>query len=627
MLVGTLLYTFGALAFLSFFVFWLSERHQKRHTHSYCSGSEHLVGGVFLLVCAAWFGLNFLEILAEQGGRPAPVVDLMLLIVAFLFPPTMMHNLYVGNEATVAGFWKHGISAVYVVSLVAIVLAFGISLQLFGAPLGGLMQPLILILNLQFMIAIGFLIYLSRRSRRGREGGREGMSRKWFTGLMSVIFLLIVAEVLGWNVFGSQGDVFLRSCPLYFLFASQYYHSRFGFFDVFVKRGGFLFIVLGLLVSYFALVFPSVERLQLGWAAVWVYALTLLPVALAAPWIHKRLGEWLDHAWLGRRYQPVEAVQFFLAGLQEATTERDLIERAQQRLGVVFEAPARVEMESRSADSFEAVEEVSFESEGGIAGRIRMGSRRNDIPYFERDMTLLGSLANVFSSMLDNVHLQEARQEQDRRGRELSLQASRSELKALRAQINPHFLFNALNAIAGLIPKDPARAEETVEGLADIFRYTLSRSDKEWARLEDEMEFLRAYLEVEQARFGPRLEFTIEMDDDVRDARVPTMIVQTLVENAIKHGVAAVRGPGRIEVAARLREDRLQIDVRDNGPGFEIPSERDESSAPGYGLLNIRKRLSGYFGDTALLRARSDTTTGLTVVSVEMPVKRVVRTA
>ncbi len=225
MLVGTLIYTFGTLAFLSFFVFWLSERHQDRRTHSYCSGSEHLIGGVFLLVCAAWFGLNFLETLADQAGRPSPVVDLMLLSVAFLLPPTMMHSLYVGNEATVAGFWKHGIGAVYVVSLVSIFLAFGISLEYLGARL---MSSLVLILNVLFMIAIGFMIHLSRRSRRNREGGREGMNRKWFAGLMSLMFLLIVAEVLGWNAFGSQTEVLLRSSPLYFLFASQYYHSRFG---------------------------------------------------------------------------------------------------------------------------------------------------------------------------------------------------------------------------------------------------------------------------------------------------------------------------------------------------------------------------------------------------------------
>jgi LytS/YehU family sensor histidine kinase len=107
--------------------------------------------------------------------------------------------------------------------------------------------------------------------------------------------------------------------------------------------------------------------------------------------------------------------------------------------------------------------------------------------------------------MLENVRLQQRKQEQEQSARELSLQASRSELKALRAQINPHFLFNALNAIAGLIHKDPFRADATVERLAEVFRYTLRRSEAEWALLEDELEFCQSYLEVEQARFGDRL--------------------------------------------------------------------------------------------------------------------------
>ena len=94
------------------------------------------------------------------------------------------------------------------------------------------------------------------------------------------------------------------------------------------------------------------------------------------------------------------------------------------------------------------------------------------------------------------------RQEQDQLAQELRLQSSKSELKALRAQINPHFLFNALNAIASLIHTDPARADEAVEQLAEVFRYTLRRSDTEWAPLDQELAFARAYLDVEQARFG-----------------------------------------------------------------------------------------------------------------------------
>ena len=133
----------------------------------------------------------------------------------------------------------------------------------------------------------------------------------------------------------------------------------------------------------------------------------------------------------------------------------------------------------------------------------------------------------------------------------MSLHASRSELKALRAQINPHFLFNALNSIAGLIHRDPAVADRTIEQLADVFRYALRGAESEWALLDDELDFVRAYLEVERARFGERLHVEVEIEEAARGARVPTMIVQTLVENAVKHGAASVRGPASVIVRAR----------------------------------------------------------------------------
>ena len=161
--------------------------------------------------------------------------------------------------------------------------------------------------------------------------------------------------------------------------------------------------------------------------------------------------------------------------------------------------------------------------------------------------------AACLAFMLENVRLQRKRQEQDQVAQELRLQTSRSELKALRAQINPHFLFNALNAIASLIHTDPARADAAVEQLAEVFRYTLRRSEQEWAPLDQELAFARAYLDVEQARFGRRLEFSIDAATGVARAQVPSMLLQTLVENAVKHGISRVRTPGRIDVTASAR--------------------------------------------------------------------------
>ncbi len=142
------------------------------------------------------------------------------------------------------------------------------------------------------------------------------------------------------------------------------------------------------------------------------------------------------------------------------------------------------------------------------------GGRR----ILSEDLAMLRSLAGVFGFMLENIRLQSRRQEQDQLAQDLRLQSSKSELKALRAQINPHFLFNALNAIASLIHTDPARADEAVEQLAEVFRYTLRRSDSEWAPLDQELTFARAYLDVEQARFGQRLTCTIDSDHHVAAA-------------------------------------------------------------------------------------------------------------
>jgi len=243
------------------------------------------------------------------------------------------------------------------------------------------------------------------------------------------------------------------------------------------------------------------------------------------------------------------------------------------------------------------------------------------MPYFSEDVQLLGSLAGVFSHVLENLRLQERKLEQEQRARELSLHASRSELKALRAQINPHFLFNALNSIAGLIHRDPAVADRTIEQLADVFRYALRGAESEWAILDDEMDFVRSYLAVERARFGDRLRTDVRVDTSVGGARIPTMIVQTLVENAVKHGASTVRGAASVIVDAHTENGRLVVSVADNGPGFD---GRDLPVAPrargGYGLVNVRQRLEGYFADGAALSVNR--TDGMTVVSVSLPIVR-----
>jgi two-component system LytT family sensor kinase len=243
-------------------------------------------------------------------------------------------------------------------------------------------------------------------------------------------------------------------------------------------------------------------------------------------------------------------------------------------------------------------------------------------PVLSEDVAMLRSLATVFGFMLETVRLQHKRREQELVARELRLQTSRSELKALRAQINPHFLFNALNAIASLIHTDPDRADEAVEQLSEVFRYTLRRSDSDWAPLDQELTFARAYLDVEQARFGQRLTCSIDAEPASPTPQVPSMLLQTLIENAVKHGVSQTRGQGRIDVVVRTGAETVVVEVRDNGPGPAAPAAT-RSDGEGFGLRSVRERLAGHFGDRATLTLTRDEEAGVTIARIVMPLARV----
>ena len=143
-----------------------------------------------------------------------------------------------------------------------------------------------------------------------------------------------------------------------------------------------------------------------------------------------------------------------------------------------------------------------------------------------------------------------------------------------------------------------------MEQLAQVFRYTLRKSEKEWARLDEEVEFAAAYLRVEQARFGERLRVEFQVDPSTDTIQVPAMSIQPLIENAVKHGVSAVEGRGTVGLRARLLEGWLSIEVFDNGPGFPAGFSLSEPASPntgGYGLRNVAERLRGYYGDLAQL--------------------------
>jgi signal transduction histidine kinase len=172
---------------------------------------------------------------------------------------------------------------------------------------------------------------------------------------------------------------------------------------------------------------------------------------------------------------------------------------------------------------------------------------------------------------------------------QLETRLVQARLQALQRQLHPHFLFNTLNTISGLLHADPAGADRMIDRLGDLLRMTLHSSGCQAVPLKEELEVLQKYVEIEQTRFGDRLSFTVNVDPDVLDAQVPQLLLQPLVENAIRHGVAPKARPGWIAVHAARTGGDLTIQVRDSGDG--LPPDRLLELNRGVGLDNTRSRL------------------------------------
>jgi sensor histidine kinase YesM len=202
--------------------------------------------------------------------------------------------------------------------------------------------------------------------------------------------------------------------------------------------------------------------------------------------------------------------------------------------------------------------------------------------------------------------------EQRLRAATLEAQVADARLHALRMQLNPHFLFNTLNSVAMLVRSNAnSEALRVVVSLSDLLRYVLA-TDKQEVALGDEMAFLQEYLAIERVRFADRLNVDVSVDPDTRFAAVPSLVLQPLVENAIRHGVERLPGEGHIAVTACRAGDALELSVRDNGPG-----PQESGRGLGVGLQNTSSRLRELYRDRAALTVARES--GWTVVRVVIP--------
>lgn len=185
------------------------------------------------------------------------------------------------------------------------------------------------------------------------------------------------------------------------------------------------------------------------------------------------------------------------------------------------------------------------------------------------------------------------------RAQQAHKQALRAELKALQARTNPHFLFNSLNTVAGLIDEHPEGAERVLEKLAGLFRYSLKGGEVSWVRLGEEIDAVRSYLEVESIRLGERLASDLRIEKGAEDVLVPPLVLQPLVENAVRHGIAPLKRGGKVTVTAALEGSTLILSVGDDGGG---PGSSDETGS-GTSLAELEERLRLLYGDAASFEA------------------------
>lgn len=222
---------------------------------------------------------------------------------------------------------------------------------------------------------------------------------------------------------------------------------------------------------------------------------------------------------------------------------------------------------------------------------ILLGSRRGGRRYLSEDLEALGRLSAIVAEQVERF-----------RHQTLERLVTQAELRALQSQINPHFLFNALNTLYGTIDRTSRQARQTVLNLAEIFRYVL-QTDRQFIELQEELRIVRAYLDIEKLRLGDRLEVSWSVTDSAKSVLIPVLSIQPIVENAVKHGISPKQGKGVVRLAVESLPDGICVRVEDTGSGFR--KEAGTSFGAGVGLENVRQRLNLCYGKAAELTIRS----------------------
>jgi signal transduction histidine kinase len=413
------------------------------------------------------------------------------------------------------------------------------------------------------------------------------------------------------------------SLPLVIAILFQDY--RFALADVFLKRALSLVALAGLALGlYLGAVIPVMAASggTLGSGAVIAIVSVWVGMALLYPLLRRYVDRLVDLVILDR---PDYAATHhtLVAEMAAAESIEGVLDCASRALSAALRAPVTWRARPGNAASAEPAQSRSRPGHGDSvtldtaeAPRyvLEIGAAPDGRRLLSDELDLLEAAALVTARRIDAVRLSEERRQRDRREMEMARLAAESELRALRAQLHPHFLFNALTTIGYLLRAAPERALETLLQLTTLLRAVLKRTKGgDLTTLGQEIDLVKAYLAIERARFEERLRVRIELPTALRSAAVPPLLLQPLVENAIKHGIGPRRDGGEIRVFAANRGGRLRLSVSDSGQGATEADLR-AGREKGLGLANIERRLAMHYGEGARLTVESSPGHGTTVV-------------
>jgi two-component system LytT family sensor kinase len=352
--------------------------------------------------------------------------------------------------------------------------------------------------------------------------------------------------------------------------------------DLVLKRS------LWLLVSVSAAALVSLFAFRLSGLSLVVSTLGCAALMLSAPLLIRALNFLVDRVFLDRP-DYAAAARDFEESAGRIYDREPLFELALQTVRSTLRLDAqwvRVGADARPP----ALASTSIEQDGRPCFRLEVSASHQARTLMQQEFGFLNAIGTRVNRRWDAIHFEQQQRAQHLREERLSRLLSEAELKALRTQVDPHFLFNTLNTIADLISTNPCQAEEMIQRLAECFRYALSKHSRDLSTLDDELEFARHYLGIEQVRFGDRLRVSLSRGDAGGSESLPSLLLQPLLENAIRHGLAPMREGGSISVTAKLEGEYLRLQIDDDGVGLRP----DFDSRPGIGLQNVKERLTMY---------------------------------